>query len=154
MGITVTHDGIFDLFLSDAKSDAFLHGHSYTGNPVGCAAALATMELYRNTDMDEVWDRFRTTYAAWSEVLATSVAVERCHYQGIVFALHLKVEGGGYFAAGVSEISGWAAEKGVLLRPLGNVVYVLPPFTFGNEELAQVWDAIWYVLKKWEERAD
>ncbi|MFT5337345.1 MAG: adenosylmethionine-8-amino-7-oxononanoate aminotransferase [Sphingobacteriales bacterium] len=149
MGVTLTTQEIFSGFLSDDKSQAFLHGHSYTGNPVGCAAGLASLALFEAADMPSIWGLHQKKHTQWTSLFKDHPNVSRCTSQGVVFAMHLKTAGEGYFSGAGNRVQELAAEKGVLLRPLGNIVYVLPPFSFSEKDLDQVFEALQHVANNW-----
>ena len=150
MSLTVTHDGIFDAFLSEDKGKAFLHGHSYTGNPVGCAASNASLDLYEAANMEAIWAKQAERYAHWKSELEKLPAVEECSFRGMIFTVRLKSNSEGYFSAGAKYVGPWAREHGVLLRPLGNVVYLLPPFSFEEADFQRVYAAFQTIAKGWE----
>ena len=131
---------IYDGFLDDSRERAFLHSHSYTGNPLACAAALASLAIF---DSDDVIARNRTT-AARMGVLAGGIAKQRhvaeVRQCGMVVAFELArdgVVGAGFDPASRVGLRAYRAalERGVLLRPLGDVLYWMPPYCIDEAQL-------------------
>ncbi|MCX7763593.1 MAG: adenosylmethionine--8-amino-7-oxononanoate transaminase [Bacteroidia bacterium] len=135
MGLTLASEKVFSAFYSPQREKTLYHGHSYTGNALSCAAALANLELWRQP---ETWDRLKHL----SEVQARLAKDWRERFPhisvrqlGLILAIELPAKEKGYFAEHRTALKAYAMEKGVFLRPLGNVVYMLPPLTSPAEEL-------------------
>jgi adenosylmethionine-8-amino-7-oxononanoate aminotransferase len=131
---------VYDGFLDDSRERAFLHSHSYTGNPLACAAALASLEIF---EADGVLERNRATaarMAALAAPLAAHPHVAQVRQAGMVVAFEL-ARGGGRdtpFDPGLRvglHAYRAALERGVLLRPLGDVLYWMPPYCVDEEQL-------------------
>jgi adenosylmethionine-8-amino-7-oxononanoate aminotransferase len=134
---------IYDGFLDDSRERAFLHSHSYSGNPLACAAALASLDIL---ERDGVLARNRATaakMAALAEPLRTHPAVAEVRQTGMVIAIELHPETGNDEDGHAVEIAGRrglrmyraALEAGVLLRPLGDVLYWMPPYCIDDAQL-------------------
>ena len=140
LGATVTREDIFAAFLSPDRRRTFFHGHSYTANPISCAAALASISL-----LDEMSARARETITCTHENhlvrLAGHPRVRNCRVLGTVAAFDLDGERD-YLSAIGGELGAFALAEGVLLRPLGNVVYLLPPYCSSADDLAHAYDVI------------
>ena len=134
---------LYDGFLDDSRERAFLHSHSYTGNPLGCAAALASLRLFGE---DDVLARNRGTAArmgALAAPLATHPNVADVRQTGMIVAFELVAERGSRAPFAAEARVGLRAyrhalERGVVLRPLGDVLYWMPPYCVGDAELAQL----------------
>lgn len=135
---------IYDGFLDDSRERAFLHSHSYSGNPLACAAALASLAIF---DTDAVLARNRDTaakMAALAAPLRTHPAVKEIRQAGMVVAIELHPEAGNDDDGHAVEIAGRrglrmyraALDAGVLLRPLGDVLYWMPPYCIDDAPLA------------------
>ena len=135
---------IYDGFLDDSRERAFLHSHSYSGNPLACAAALASLAIF---DTDGVLARNRDTaakMAAAAAPLRAHPAVSEIRQTGMVVAIELHPEAGDDEDGHAVEIAGRrglrmyraALESGVLLRPLGDVLYWMPPYCIDDAQLA------------------
>jgi adenosylmethionine-8-amino-7-oxononanoate aminotransferase len=142
MGVTLCTDRVEAAFRSENRMHTFYHGHSYTGNALACAAANASLEIF---DDEPVFDRIATIARINSERL---VALRELHQVGetrqigTIGAVELLAADAGYLAAMRPKLYQFFLERGVLLRPLGNVVYVLPPYVISPEELHRVYDVI------------
>jgi adenosylmethionine---8-amino-7-oxononanoate aminotransferase len=142
MGVTLSTDRIEATFASEDRMHTFYHGHSYTGNALACAAANASLQIF---DDEPVFDRI----ARIAEVNAERLAGLRALHQvgdtrqiGTIGAIELRAEDAGYLSAMRPRLYQYFLQRGVLLRPLGNVVYVLPPYVISAEELHSVYDVI------------
>jgi adenosylmethionine-8-amino-7-oxononanoate aminotransferase len=142
MGATVCADFIHEAFYAADRSRTFLHGHSYTANPLGCAAAIANLKIF---DSEPVFDRIASIEKIHTErlsALKTHPAVADVRMIGAVGALELDTDDPGYFSELRSVLYDFYLEKGILLRPLGNVIYVLPPYVITQEQMHEVYDVI------------
>ena len=131
---------IYDGFLDDSRERAFLHSHSYTGNPLACAAALASLAVFRD---DDILARNRTTaraMATLAEPLAAHRHVADVRQAGMVLAFELTRDGDKatpFPAAARVGLKAYRAAlaRGVVLRPLGDVLYWMPPYCVDEEHL-------------------
>jgi adenosylmethionine-8-amino-7-oxononanoate aminotransferase len=142
MGVTLCTDRVEAAFGSEDRMDTFYHGHSYTGNALACAAANASLQIF---DDEPVFDRIATI----ARINAERLALLREFHQvgetrqiGTIGAIELRAEDAGYLSAMRPKLYQFFLERGVLLRPLGNVVYVLPPYVISPEELHRAYDVI------------
>ena len=142
MGVTLCTDRVEAAFGSEDRRHTFYHGHSYTGNALACAAANASLQIF---DDEPVFDRIATIARIHSERLQglrEFSVVGDTRQIGTIGALELRAEDAGYLSAMRPKLYQFFLERGVLLRPLRNVVYVLPPYVIEPEELHQVYDVI------------
>lgn len=127
LSVTLATEDLYDAFLSDERAQAFFHGHTFTANPVGCAAALASLDVVarENTParLAAIGEAIRTELAP----LVDDPRVRDLRHIGGVVALDLAVPDPGYLAALGPRLHAAAVERGALLRPLGNVLYAMPP---------------------------
>ena len=137
MGLTTCAAPIYAAFLSDDKMRALFHGHSYTANPVACAAALASLELTRADDCTRQRQRIAVAHAAFRQEIEGQAGVRAVRHRGTILAVEYDPgEGTSYFSRLRDAFYQLALDHHVVLRPLGNVVYLLPPYCTSNEELA------------------
>jgi adenosylmethionine-8-amino-7-oxononanoate aminotransferase len=142
MGATVCSDRVEAPFRSKDRLHTFYHGHSYTGNALACAAANASLQIF---DDEPVFDRIAMISAVNTERLAQFrklPQVADVRQIGTMGAIELRAEDAGYLSAMRAKLYQFFIDHGVLLRPLGNVVYVLPPYVITHEELHFVYDVI------------
>lgn len=149
LAAVLTSDAIFQAFYDDYKNlTAFLHSHSYTGNPLGCSAALATLDIFAE---DHVIERNKSLAAAMSEAtvqFSDHPHIAEVRQQGMIVAIELVKRKDRREAYPWQERRGLriyqhGLEKGVLLRPLGDVVYFMPPYIITPEEIQLMADVAW-----------
>jgi adenosylmethionine-8-amino-7-oxononanoate aminotransferase len=140
MGATLAAERIYQGFIAEQPGVAFLHGHSFTANPLGCAAALASLDLL--LEQPQRFEGFQARHQHGLEALAEEPGVVRIRCQGSVAAFELEQGSSGYLNPVGLEIQRHCLEQGVFLRPLGNVVYLLPPLSISDAQLGQCYEAI------------
>lgn len=140
-GATLATEALFEGFRSDDRTKTLFHGHSYTANPIACAAGLASLALLdeRSADRRRAIGRAHRAAAVRLESLR---GVRNVRVLGTVLAMELTSPDGGYLSAAGPALSKFAISRGVLLRPLGNTVYVLPPFCSTDADLGLAYDTI------------
>jgi len=126
---------VYEAFLSDDRSSTFFHGHSFTANPLACAVALASLDLF---ETDRTLDRVKRLEAQLQSGLAPLrqlPIVADVRVLGGVGVVEL-VNTGGYLDEIGPRLAAMFLARGLLLRPLGNVVYFMPPYVITEEETA------------------
>ncbi|HEY2352510.1 MAG TPA: adenosylmethionine--8-amino-7-oxononanoate transaminase [Candidatus Acidoferrum sp.] len=142
MGVTVCSDRVEAPFHSENRLHTFYHGHSYTGNALACAAANAGLQIF---DDEPVFERIAMIAAVHSERLEQFRKLPQVgdvRQIGSIGAIELRTEDAGYLSSMRTKLYRYFIDQGVLLRPLGNVVYVMPPYVITREELNFVYDVI------------
>jgi len=142
MGVTVCTDCVEAAFRSEDRMHTFYHGHSYTGNALACAAANASLRVFED---EPVFDRIAAIAKINAERLARFndfAVVGETRQIGTMGAIELRAEDAGYLSAMRPKLYRFFLDRGVLLRPLGNVVYVLPPYVISADELHRVYDVM------------
>ena len=143
LGLTVATNAIFDAFLSDERAKAFLHGHSFTGNPLACAAACASLDLF---EQPETWTKIKAIETRNLDFLKTiekHPAISSARVYGTILALDLKTDGpAGYFAKIRDTAYTFFLENGLLLRPLGNVLFINPPYCLTEKEQQYIFGVV------------
>ncbi|MBC3542217.1 adenosylmethionine--8-amino-7-oxononanoate transaminase [Rufibacter sediminis] len=142
LGVTTASQAIYVSFLSDDKTKALFHGHSYTANPVACAAALASLDLVEKNAFLEDLERISTSHAAFAQSLSGKSGIKQIRQTGTILAIEFEVGHTTYFHSLRDQLYNLALENGVLLRPLGNIVYVLPPYCISAAQLERVYGVI------------
>jgi adenosylmethionine---8-amino-7-oxononanoate aminotransferase len=142
---TVCTETIYQAFYGDDPIKTLYHGHSYTANPLGCAAALASLELMvENQPRFEIMEQWHRSHLA---ALTDHPRLERLRVMGTIAAMNMTTNGAtGYLNQAGIKVRQRAIELGFLLRPLGNVLYLLPPYCITEDELASVYGAIGQIL--------
>jgi adenosylmethionine-8-amino-7-oxononanoate aminotransferase len=143
LGATSCANYIYEAFISDDKSRTFFHGHSYTANPTSCSAALASMDLMED---DKTWknvERINSQHSQFLSKVESHPAISQVRLKGTIIAFELKTkEGTHYLNTAAETITGFFMKKNILLRPLGNVFYILPPYCISDEDLNYIYTAI------------
>ncbi len=155
MGATAVRAALFDAFLSEDRRRTFFHGHSFTANPIACAAALASLALLREPSCAAARARVEAAHRRHVAVLGDHPRVRAPRVLGTVAAFDLApdptseraggaVGGGaaGYLAPVGRRLAAYALSEGVLLRPLGDACYVLPPYCTSDAELALAYGVV------------
>jgi adenosylmethionine-8-amino-7-oxononanoate aminotransferase len=124
----------------------FFHGHSFTANPLGCAAALASLDLLQK--QPERFQQFEVRHTPLLQELACHPLVKRPRCVGTMAAFEVDARHGGYLDPVGKQIQSMALELGVYLRPLGNVVYLLPPLTITDSQLERCYAALLQALDR------
>ncbi|MHC3994139.1 adenosylmethionine--8-amino-7-oxononanoate transaminase [Thiomicrolovo sp. ZZH C-3] len=145
LSVTMTTDKIYEAFYCDYNLyKAFLHSHSYTGNALACAAANATLDIFERDNVIEANRKLSALMAEGLKRFETLPNVKSVRQTGMVVAVELE----GYAPEeriGL-KVFDFALERGVLLRPLGPVVYFMPPYIIKEEELAYVMDTAYEAI--------
>jgi adenosylmethionine-8-amino-7-oxononanoate aminotransferase len=144
--VTLSRTEIYGAFYSTDRSRTFFHGHSYAGNPLGCAAALATLKIFES---EPVFDRIAVIEGIHRERLVEfrhNPKVIDVRMLGTIAAIELRADDAGYLSSLRSRLYERFIDAGILLRPLGNVVYTVPPYVIRPDDLHYIYDVIGQVL--------
>lgn len=143
LGITAVSDKIYQTFYSDNKKHTFLHGHSYTGNPISCAAANASLDLFEQNNVMERVQEITEALKAFTGKISTHAAVRTARSFGAVAAIEVESnEATSYFNNMGKIVYTRLLEKGIILRPLGNVVVIVPPYCISDEALNEIFEGL------------
>jgi adenosylmethionine-8-amino-7-oxononanoate aminotransferase len=140
MGVTLASERLYQGFISENPQATFFHGHSFTANPLGCAAALASLDLLQTNP--ERYQQFETRHTPLLEQLATHPRVRRPRCVGTMAAFDVEAGEASYLNPVGKQIQRLCLDLRVYLRPLGNVVYLLPPLGINNQQLEQCYTAL------------
>jgi adenosylmethionine---8-amino-7-oxononanoate aminotransferase len=142
LAATFSTDRVREAFTGGDRARAFFHGHSYTANPVACAAANASLRIFETEPVFERIAAIEKVHAARLPAFAEHLGVADVRHIGTVAAIELKVADAGYLSSLRPFLYQFFLGRGVLLRPLGNVVYILPPYVISPDHLNFVYDVI------------
>ena len=149
LGVTLCQQHIYDAFLSDNKLKAFFHGHSYTANPLACAASVASLELFDKEKTLEKIGQINQWHQEFIKELSLCENINNIRLRGTILAFDLVTDQKtSYFNNIRDKVYRFFLNEKVLLRPLGNVIYILPPYCISKSELRHVYDTILKVLNK------
>jgi adenosylmethionine-8-amino-7-oxononanoate aminotransferase len=148
LSLCLTTDPIYQAFYGDQNQQGFLHSHSYTGNPLACAAALACLEIF---ETDKVLERNverskdLATAFAWAK---TDSRIEHWRQQGMILAFDARNECLKNPRLFAREMFSNSLDEGVLIRPIGNTIYVMPPYILSSDETMQLGKSVQLALEK------
>lgn len=142
LSAVLTTDEVYQAFYHDATVKGFLHSHSYTGNPLACSAALATLTIF---ETDDVLQKNKVKSAAIVQKMQvlTDLPIQHLRHQGMIFAFDVMTENSQFS----KQCYQAAVTHGLLLRPIGNTVYFMPPYTISESEMDFMVDTTCRVLK-------
>ena len=138
LGATLCKQKIYEIFLSSSPAKAFLHGHSYTANPIACAAALASLDLLLRPECEAQREKIGALHQKFCAKYRFHPALLRCESLGTILILEYKGDAG-YFSPIKERLSRYFLSQKILLRPLGNVIHVMPPYCITESELEQIY---------------
>ena len=141
LSITSCTQEIFEGFLSEEVHKGFFHAHTFSAHPVGCAAAIAGIEVLQTEEITKSRERINAAHTAFAQTVKAHHKVNNVRVKGVVIAIDLTIEMARYGNLR-DELYQFFMQRGVALRPLGNTIYVLPPYVITDKELAKVYSAI------------
>ena len=147
MALTSCTQAIFDAFYDDALGKGFFHGHTYSANPLGCTAVLAGIELLTSVEMQANIQRIAQQHRAFEKKIKTHPKVKATRHLGVIFALDMAVAMERYGSLR-DELFHFFMDRGVCLRPLGNTLYILPPFVISDAQLQKTYQVIEAALER------
>ena len=143
MAITTFTQEIFDGFYDDDTNKALFHGHTFTANPTGCAAALASISLLQTDEIQQNIQTVHQSHLAFQSKIKNHPKVKTTRVLGVIFALEIKTETQeSYYGTMRNKLYKFFIENGVILRPVGNIVYILPPYIITENQLQKVYQTI------------
>lgn len=143
LGVTCCSSTIYETFVSEDISKTFFHGHSYTANPLACAAANASLELLLNENCQEAIEEICLLHAAFADKIKDNAFIKDVRQTGTILAIEFNTnESSSYFNSIKDKAYNFFINNGVLLRPLGNIIYLMPPYCITAKELNTVYSII------------
>ena len=143
MAITTFTQEIFDGFYDNDTNKALFHGHTFTANPTGCAAALASINLLQTDEMQLNILRINQLHLAFESKIKSHPKVKTTRVLGVIFALEIKTETQeSYYGTMRNKLYNFFIENGIILRPVGNIVYILPPYIITDSQLEKVYTTV------------
>jgi adenosylmethionine-8-amino-7-oxononanoate aminotransferase len=151
MGATTCNEKIMSAFMEPGKERTFFHGHSFTANPIACAASNASMDLLLTEEYQQKIDFIYQSHLAFREKVFQHPMVKQVKVLGTVLSLEINTkEDTGYTNALRDELYSFFLSRDILMRPLGNILYILPPYIIVEKELTIIYKAIVDLLHKLE----
>ncbi len=149
IGITVTTNRLYKAFLSDKFARGFLHGHSFTGNPLSCAAVCASLDLLEKRETTEKIETICRWQTEFRQQFSNHPKLKEVRQTGTILAFEIKIEGdSSYFSSIRDKAYQYFIENGLLIRPLGNVIFVNPPYCISKREMDYTYSKIDEFLSK------
>ncbi|ATQ66775.1 MULTISPECIES: adenosylmethionine--8-amino-7-oxononanoate transaminase [Methylosinus] len=142
LAVTMCRAEIFDAHYSTDRARTFFHSSSFTANPIACAAALANLDIWESEDVRGRVTRLCAMQEERLARFANDARFSDMRRIGTIAALDLRVADSGYLATIGPTLHEFFVARGLLLRPLGNTIYVLPPYCVEGHELDAIYDAI------------
>lgn len=143
LGLTTCTQNIYDAFLSDDKLKTLFHGHSFTANPVACAAALASLDLFVESLTARNIQRIEALHRQFALKIKDHPKVRSTRQTGTILAFDWETGNDtSYFSSLRDILYTYFLKSGIILRPLGNILYILPPYCITNKELAYIYNII------------
>ena len=134
---------IYEAFLSNDKAKMFFHGHSYTANPLGCAAGIASLELFETEKTFDKIAQIENTHRSFAAEIKANAFVSDVRQWGTILAIELRTDDeGGYLNNIRDKAYQFFMDRKVILRPLGHIIYILPPYCTSEADMQLVYAAI------------
>lgn len=148
LGVTSCSRKIYEAFLSDDQLKTLFHGHSFTANPVACSAALASIDLMEKPETMQHIARIEKQHVEFMESIKGHPKLKDIRRTGTILALEwITDDGTSYLNQLRNQLYDYFLQQGVLLRPLGNIIYILPPYVITDEQLGYIYEKIKEALK-------
>ena len=149
LGVTACTQEIHSAFVDEDRLKTFFHGHSFTANPLACTASLASLDLLQVPDCGQQIDMIAEQHKVFIQQLIAAFPqiVKNARSLGTIVAFEIEQGNDGYMNTISASITQKSLEQGVYLRPLGNTVYIMPPYCITREQLKQVYDVILSVVE-------
>lgn len=147
LGVTTCNQKIFDAFLSDDKLKTLYHGHSFTANPVACAASLASMDILLKPETMTNIQRIKAKNETFAAEVKDHPKVRDVRQKGTILVLEWETGNDTSYLSGLrNQLYLYFLERGIILRPLGNILYILPPYIISDEDLEYIYQTIHQAL--------
>lgn len=143
LGATACKSPIFEAFRRESLSESFLHGHSYTANPIACRSALASLQLLLSSESKNKREAIEKAHGVFCKEIGENPVLSRCESLGTILALTFKTSSQTSYE---NPLRTWLyrffLERKIIIRPLGNVLYIMPPYCITTSELEKIYQTI------------
>jgi adenosylmethionine-8-amino-7-oxononanoate aminotransferase len=148
LGVTSCTEKIMEAYRSADIMKTFFHGHSFTANPIACAAANASFKLLQQAETVNQIVSINHWHLQFQAEIGNHPMVQNCRVLGTIIALEIKTDQESSYVNEVRhKLYPYFLNKDILLRPLGNTIYILPPYIIKEQELSRVYNAIKELLE-------
>jgi len=141
-GVTAATQNIFDAFYDDDRTKMLYHGHSFTANPSICAAALASLDLLLTDECSDNRNRIIASHAAFADSVRADEMILDIRQTGVILAIELKTDNPSYHTSMRDRLYRFFLDRKIIMRPLGNIIYILPPYCITNVEMEYIYKSI------------
>ncbi|MEJ7694457.1 adenosylmethionine--8-amino-7-oxononanoate transaminase [Daejeonella sp.] len=149
LGVTTCAGKIYDAFLSDDKLKTLFHGHSFTANPVTCSAALASLDLLLKPETIADISRIEESHRSFAARIAKHPKVRTIRQTGTILAMEWETgDNTSYFNSLRDDLYNFFLREGIILRPLGNIIYIMAPYCITNDQLKYIYQKIEQALEQ------
>lgn len=149
LGLTTCAGKIYDAFLSEDKLKTLFHGHSFTANPVTCSAALASLDLLLKPSTLSNISRIASQHQRFASQIASHPKIRALRQTGTILAIEWETNyNTSYFNNLRDQLYNFFLQEGIILRPLGNTIYIMAPYCITNEQLAYIYQKIEQALEQ------
>jgi adenosylmethionine-8-amino-7-oxononanoate aminotransferase len=145
LSITSCTHKIYEAFVSDDVHKAFFHAHTFSAHPLGCAAAIAGLALLNSPEIIGKRNWIEESHLAFVNKIENHPKVKNARSKGVVLAIDLAIDMDRYGSVR-DELYQFFLERGILIRPLGNTIYLLPPYVITEDQLSKCYTAFEEVL--------
>ncbi|MFA5557326.1 MAG: adenosylmethionine--8-amino-7-oxononanoate transaminase [Flavobacteriaceae bacterium] len=143
MALTTFTQELYNAFYDQDINKALFHGHTFTANPVGCTAALTSIEMLQSVEMQENIKRINQKHKTFAAKLLSNPNVENIRVLGVILAFEIKRNNTeSYYGDFRQKLYKFFIENGIILRPVGNIVYILPPYVITDKQLEKVYEIV------------
>ncbi len=142
LGVTACMQDIFDAFYDEDRTKMLYHGHSFTANPTICAASLASLDLLLEDSCTESRERIIKSHIQFATSIKEHRAIADVRQTGTILAIELKTDTPSYHTGLRDVMYRFFLGKKIIMRPLGNIIYILPPYCISNDELQYIYVCI------------
>ena len=143
LGLTTCTQAIYDAFLSDDKLKTLFHGHSFTANPVACSAALASLDIFLDGKTVKNISRIESAHREFALKIKGHPKIKTIRQTGTILAMEWQTgDDTSYFNSLRDTLYLYFLAAGIILRPLGNIIYILPPYCITDAELHYIYSKI------------
>lgn len=138
LAVTAASDAIYQAHFSQDRAKMFFHSSSFTANPIACAAANANLAIWRDEPVQQRIDGIIASHRAFSGRMKRKANISGLRQCGTILALEIDDGAGDYMSDLGPKLLGFFRDRNILLRPLGNTIYIMPPYCISREELASI----------------
>lgn len=143
LGVTSCTWAVFDAFLSDGYDKTLYHGHSYTANPIACAAAAASLDLLEKQETLDAISRIARRHSGFVNEVKDNTGISDIRQTGTILAIDIRSDNVSSYTNSLrNKLYDFFIGKGIVMRPLGNVIYLIPPYCISDEDLSYIYNSI------------